>query len=415
MNHYATQMMKDRAGRHYWFAKKLKERGYEVSVFCASTFLKDNKKIDMRGKRSRVVKVDGIPFAVVDTPKYAGNGVGRVLNMANFAKNLIPTAKAYAKRTKKPDVIIASSVHPLTMVAGIIIARKLKVPCICEIRDLWPEAIFTYGKAKETAPLGKIMVAGEHWIYKKADALIFTKEGDTDYLKEKGWTTGQGGDISLSKCHYINNGIDLAAHEEKVNSEKLDDLELLEDGFNVVYAGVIRPVNKVDNILECAKLVQNKKGYEDVRFLVYGDGSELESLRKKADVEHIDNVKLKGFVERRYMPYILSKSSVNLLNYTQDGYNWSRGNSSNKLFEYMASGKPVISTVRMGYSIIQKYQCGIELDECTPEALAEAVMIFHDMPEEERKSYGDNAKRGARDFDFGVLTDRLEEVIKEVM
>ena len=49
----------------------------------------------------------------------------------------------------KPDIIIASSVHPLTMVAGIKIARKLKIPCICEIRDLWPEAIFSFGKLKE--------------------------------------------------------------------------------------------------------------------------------------------------------------------------------------------------------------------------------------------------------------------------
>ena len=30
--------------------------------------------------------------------------------------------------------------------------------------------------------------------------------------------------------------------------------------------------------------------------------------------------------------------------------------ASNKLFEYMSSGKPIISTVKMGYSILEKYQ-----------------------------------------------------------
>ena len=35
----------------------------------------------------------------------------------------------------------------------------------------------------------------------------------------------------------------------------------------------------------------------------------------------------------------------------------------------MASGKPIISTVRMGYSPIEKYQCGLSLED-TPECLA---------------------------------------------
>ena len=30
MNHYASTMYRDGAGRHYWFAKQLKEKGYDV-------------------------------------------------------------------------------------------------------------------------------------------------------------------------------------------------------------------------------------------------------------------------------------------------------------------------------------------------------------------------------------------------
>lgn len=416
MNHYATQMMKDKAGRHYWFAQNLINRGYDVSVFCASTFLKDTSNIDLQGKKYKIVSTDGVPFIVVKASKYSGNGLDRVLNMTSFFLNLISVAIKLVKKYGKPDVIIASSVHPLTMVAGILIAKKLKVSCICEIRDLWPEAIFAYGKAKENSLLGKVLVAGEHWIYKKADALIFTKEGDTDYLKEKGWTIDQGGDIDLKKCHYINNGVDIKAYEKKINSVQLNDEELIEEGnFNVVYAGTIRPVNQVDNILDCAKIIQSKCGYEDIRFLIYGDGSELERLKKRIVVEKICNVRLKGFVERKFIPYILSKSSVNLLNYTQDGYNWSRGNSSNKLFEYMASGKPIISTVHMGYSIIDRYQCGIELNESTPEALTKAIIKFHDMEKNEIERFGKNARKGVEDFDFEILTNRLEKVIEEVV
>lgn len=416
MNHYATTMYRDMAGRHYWFAEELKKRGHKVTVFCATTFLNSEEQIETNGKVLSVKRTQGIPFVFVKTVTSTGNGIDRIKNMGFFYKHLFPAAKAYAHKYGKPDVIIASSVHPLTMVAGIQIAKRMGKPCICEVRDLWPEAIFSFGKAKEKSLLGKILIQGEHWIYKKADALIFTKEGDTDYLREKGWLTEQGGDIELAKCHYINNGVDIKAYEERIKTEVLQDADI-EDStkFNVIYAGTIRPVNHVGNLLDTAKEIAKRPEYKDIQFLIFGDGVELPKLKERIEKEKIENVRLKGFVDRKYIPYILSKSSVNVLNYSQSQYNWARGNSSNKLFEYMASGKPVISTVRMGYSIIRRYHCGVELADDTPEILAEQIIRVHDMDKDEYKQMGRNARKGAEDFDFSVLTDKLVKVIESVV
>ena len=417
MNHYASQMFYDKAGRHYWFAKNLKLRGNDVTVFCANTFLNRAGCVDTEGQRYKTIVEDsiGVPFVFVRTKPSVGNGIDRVLNMSFFYWNLIPSAKSYAKKYGKPDVIIASSVHPLTMVAGIKIGKILKVPCICEIRDLWPEAIFSFGKAREDSLLGRILVKGEHWIYKNADALIFTKEGDTDYLKERNWTTGQGGDIELKKCHYINNGIDIENFDKNMRENILEDSDLKDTAkFIFTYAGVIRPVNNVGNILDAAKLVKDK-GYKDICFLIYGDGMQKAELEQRCIDEDIDNVKMKGFVDRKYIPFILSKSSVNMLNYSQNQYNWTRGNSSNKLFEYMASGKPVLSTVKMGYSIIEKYQCGVELGDDSAEKLAEEIISIYKLSKTEKERIGDNARRGATDFDFKILTNKLEDVINEVL
>lgn len=416
MNHYASNMYRDRAGRHYWFADQLKKRGHEVTVFCANTYLNGEYAIALEKEKFAIRELDDIPFVFVKTITSQGNGIDRIKNMGFFYKNLFPSTKAYAKKYGKPDVIVASSVHPLTMIAGIQIGKKMQVPCICEIRDLWPEAIFQFGKAKENSLLGRALIRGEHWIYKKADALIFTKEGDTDYLKERGWTTSQGGDIDLNKCHYINNGVDIAACEERSRLMQMDDPDLNDDRkFNITYVGTIRPVNNVGNLLDTAKLIKAKEGYADVQFLIYGDGNELPNLQERVKNEKLDTVKLKGYVNRQYVPYILSKSSINMLNYSQGQYNWSRGNSSNKLFEYMASGKPIISTVHTGYSIIKKYNCGVELDEDTPEALAKEIIRFHDMDVAQRDEIGRNAKNGAKDFDFSVLTDKLLKVIEGVV
>lgn len=410
MNHYASDMFRDKAGRHYWFAKFLEKSGYEVTIFCASSFHNTGEGIQTDGHRFLIKKDGNTPFVFVYTKPSQGNGIDRVINMLQFYRGLFPATQSYAHTNGKPDVILASSVHPLTLLAGIKIAKKLKVPCVCEIRDLWPEAIFAFSRLKAKSLIGRALVAGEHWIYRKADALIFTKEGDTDYIREQKWDTAQGGDINLEKCHYINNGVNLAKYDQQVKECILSDEDLDQKNiFNVVYTGMIRPVNNIGQLLDCAALLKRQP---DIRFLIYGAGSQLEELQNRARVKGLDNVRFKGFVERKYIPYILSRSSINLLNYSQSKYNWTRGNSSNKLFEYMASRKPVISTVKMGYSIIEKYQCGEELLEDSPQALADAIKRLHSLPQEDYQQMCINARNGAKDFDFTVLTEKLINVFQ---
>lgn len=411
-NHYATDMYKNHGGRHYWFAENLIKQGYNATIFCANTYHNRLEYIDTGNKKYCTDIINNIPFVFVRTIRALGNGFDRIKNMGLFYLNLFSVAKDYAKLNGKPNVIIASSVHPLTMVAGIKIAKKFDIPCICEVRDLWPEAIFAFNKAKENSLLGKILVAGEHWIYKKANAIIFTKEGDTDYIKEKKWDKDQGGSIDLSKCHYINNGVDLNAFLKLSTDNFLKDSDLDINRFNITYVGAIRPVNNVGKILDAAYQL---KEYKDIQFLIYGDGNQKEMLKERVVAEGLNNVKMKGFVSKQYIPYILSKSSVNILNYSQKQYNWSRGNSSNKLFEYMASGKPIISTVKMGYSIIDKYKCGFEIENASGNDLAKSILQVKNMSEEEYKRMGQNAMNGAENFDFNILTEKLIEVINKIM
>ena len=155
-------MYKNKGGRHYWFAENLIEQGYDATIFCANVFHNKTEFIDTKNKKYATDNVNGIPFVFVKTTIALNNGLDRIKNMFLFYKNLFTVAKKYAKLNGKPDVIIASSVHPLTMVAGIKVAKKMKIPCICEVRDLWPEAIFFFNKLKEKKFARKILISGEH-------------------------------------------------------------------------------------------------------------------------------------------------------------------------------------------------------------------------------------------------------------
>lgn len=409
-HHYATPPTMNGFIRPYNFGVHMNVEGFETTVFCASYLHFADENLINDSSPYLAESHSNVEFVFINTPSSAKSTIARVKNMLAYYLRLFSVTKKYYSETNEtPDIIYASSPHPLALIAGIKIAKKFNIPCVIEVRDLWPETIFAFGKAKEKSLLGRLLIAGEHWIYKKSDAIVFLKEGDHTYITDRKWDISQGGSIDLEKCHYINNGVDIEAFNKQMNENILDDSDLNDNKFNVVYTGAIRPINNVGNILDAAKLVMDK---EEIQFLIYGNGNQLQMLEERIRDENITNVKMKGYVDKKYMPYVLSKSSVNILNYSQSKYNWSRGNSSNKLFEYMASGKPIISTVRMGYCPLGKYKCGISLNDDSPEKLAKAIMDIYDMPKEKYDEMSKNAKDGSKDFDYRELTKKLISVME---
>ena len=118
-----------------------------------------------------------VPFVFVRGRTYEGNGKQRVLNMVDFFRNVKRAARAYAKARGKPDVIYASSVHPLTLVAGLQMAKHFGVPCVCEVRDLWPESIVAYStRFTRDHPLIRLLYRGEKWIYQRSEERRVGKE-----------------------------------------------------------------------------------------------------------------------------------------------------------------------------------------------------------------------------------------------
>lgn len=408
MNHYATNMFFNKGGRHYWFAEILNSRGHKTAIFCANTRHNSNDVVPINSGKFITKDLDGIPFVFVKTPSYNGNGYKRVINMLVFFKNLFNVSKKYAESTEKPDVIIASSVHPLTLVAGIQIAKRFGVPCICEVRDLWPESIVAYGLLKRKSLIAKLLYQGEKWIYKKADSIIMTWEGGKDYIIDQGWTPK----IDIEKVKHISNGVVIESFDRNSEKYKVKDDDLMDSTFkNVIYAGSIGKVNNIGLLLESAKIIE-KQGISDIRFLVYGDGDEYKALKKRCIEENLTNVIFKGRVEKIYVPYILKNAYVNILHNTSTSLD-KYGQSQNKFFEYLAAGKCIVQTYSPGYSICERKNCGITVSIQTPQEIAKAVIkVCSD--DTKCRMMGDNARNAAFEFDFNNLTDKLIEIVNEL-
>lgn len=413
INHYATTMYENSGGRHYYFAKNLIEKGYNPVIFCSSFVHKGTNNYIENGKDYLINYAEGIPFVFIKTSAYVGNGKKRLLNILEFTVRILKNYKKISKEIGRPDVVLGSSVHPLSCVAGIIIGNSFKIKKISEIRDLWPETLVMLGAVKEKSFLAKILYRGERWIYQHSDDIIFTMEGGWQYIVDQKWDKY----INYNKVHYINNGVDIEQFDKWGDELIVDDVDLKDDSFKLIYTGTIGPANGVERLVEAAKQIQKDYG-KKIKFLIYGRGEEKEKLEQYCKENNIYNIVFKGYIEKKQIPYVLCHGDVLLVNYAKDllisNHNVLRyGGSHNKLFEYLASGKPILYTQPMIYNLVEHYKCGIVLKEASSQELVGEIERMYHLQKSERDEMGNNARKGAYDFEYNNLTEKLVAVIEK--
>lgn len=403
INHYAMPPEYEMRLRTIMMAKYLQEFGHNVKIFCASTIHNtDTNLIDKNGPLFIEKNYNGLEYVHIKTSEYAGNGFTRVKNMIEFPLKLIKVSK---KMNENPDVIVCD-LGALLAPLPYFISKKKKARFIFEVRDLWPESIIEYKKLSRKNILVKMMYVIEKWMYKKSEKIVFTMEGGRDYIIEKGWDKV----IDLSKVHHINNGVDLDSFNENKARFILNDDDLNnDDTFKVIYVGSIRLANNVKKIVEAAKIIQDR-GFNSIQFLIYGEGSDRVPLMNFCKENNISNVKFKGQVEKRLIPYILSKSDLNILHFEQNSLK-KYGGSLNKMFEYFASGKPTLSDCEFGYDIINRYKAGVSKDITQSEQLSEEILKFYEMDEKQYGEFCSNALKAANDYDYKSLINEFNNEI----
>lgn len=398
-------------GRHYYFAKYLKQYGFHPVIFC-SNFDHFTHKNCVESDTLWTEKTEqdtGVQYVFLKTRQYFDNGLRRVFNMFDYYFGLLKATKQYANSCGNPDVIYASSVHPLTLVAGIKIAKLFGVKCISEVRDLWPESIIAYSsKWTRKNLLMKALYFGEKWIYKKSDYVIMTWPGGYDYIKEQGWEK----DIPEQKIIHISNGVDLSSFHYNIYDFPYDDSDLSNPEIKCfVYTGSIRRVNNLSMIVSAAEILK-KRGNNAAKIIIFGDGDELEDLRGKIRGKCLDNIVFKGRVSKKCIPSILIQSYATILHNSSTSLD-KYGQSQNKLFEYLGAGRPILMTYSVGHSVIKQYGCGMELDAQTPESIADAISALCNLTQEQYQNYCDRAQDCAKNFDYKVLCQQLVDVLNQ--
>ncbi len=399
INHYAVPPKYYPLARQNYFARYLMEMGHEVTIIAASSVHHSDINLITDGSLYKEIDDEGVHYVLIGCKQYKGNGKSRILNMMEFARKL----PKVCDKLEKPDAIVSTSLTPMACAKGIKLAKKYGCRAIAEIADLWPESLIAYGIAGKSNPAVLVLRRLEKWIYTHADGVIFTMEGAYDYIIEQGWEKA----VPRTKVFHINNGVNLADFDFNKEKYLCENAELNDEKkFVIAHVGAIGQANNVSFLLDTAKLVKNP----NIRFQIWGNGPQEEELRKRCTDEHINNVSFMGRVEKRYVPGIVSKADANCF-MLGDNPLYRFGLSLNKSFEYLAAGRPVLMFGKAGYSMLDRYNCGIQVQKLDPGQAAKAIESIANLPKEQYEKYCKNARNAAYEYDFKKHTEKLYQVI----
>jgi len=401
INEYAGSPYHGMELRHYYIAKKLKERGYNPVIITASfshlltspVEFKDSYKIDA---------INGIKYLWIKVLRYkGGSDKKRILKWLMFSYKLFFVSKLVEDNIlEKPNFIIASTPEIFHLVPAYKLARKFSSKFIYEVRDIWPLSLVELSNLSYKNPIIYLMDKVEKFTYQKADYVVSLLPNFKLYLEEN--------NISVRNFKIIPNGICLEEYKEV---EPLPD-EILKriqrDKFLVVYTGTFGKANALDHLIKAAKLLKHKN---EIHFLLVGKGEEENNLKQLA----------KGLKNITFLPPVSKKQVQSILKFADVCYiGWRKkklykyGISANKIFDYLYSGKPILHSYSGAGDLISFARAGISVEAENPEAIKKGILKFFEMPKEDRIKMGKRGKEYVlQHHTYENLVDKWEEVFNE--
>jgi glycosyltransferase involved in cell wall biosynthesis len=409
LNHYATPPDTPGGTRHFDFAKEMGKRGHRVSIF-ASGFSHRTRREERLEERQgyRREKIGGVEFVWLRTsPYYKGNDWRRVRNMLSYSCRAITTG---LRIKEKPDVILSSSPHLLAGLAGWVLAKLKGGRFVFEVRDLWPQALVEIGNYGDKSLVVRLLRALEKFLYRRARKIVVLMPRGSEYMKKLG--------VPSNKVVYIPNGIDpelFADSSAELPPELTTAISSLKSQGKLLvgYTGAHGRANALGTIIKAARTLQERK-MDKVHFLLVGDGPERERLIRKAEDWKLNNISFYRSVPKYAMPALLGSIDIAVIPRKRLGLG-KYGTSINKLFDYMASARPVIWGAKLARNPVSSAGCGLSIALENPRQMTEAIVQLSRLSDNERREMGMRGYEYVMKYhSIPVLTDRLLEVMEEV-
>jgi glycosyltransferase involved in cell wall biosynthesis len=367
INQYAGSSNHGMTFRSYFLAKEFIKR-HRVTIFSAS-FSHVMSNPPSVSKTYTEENINGVEYLWLKVPVYKqSKSLSRLISMFIFLYRLF---FLNVKKRDTPDVIIVSSTSPLPIWKAYFWAKRFNAKLIFEVRDIWPLSIMELGGFKKTNPFVVLLQITENFAYKVSDYVVSVLPKAFEHMKHHG--------LDLPRFKYIPNGIEIKT------MIKTDEVN--KDVFKIGYAGTLGIANALKYLIHAAHLIKER----NIEIHLLGNGPEKETLMEMVKDKNISNVYFHDAVPKNKVGIFLSKMDALFI-----GWHFSKiyrfGISANKLFDYLASAKPIIHSVDAGNDPVLEAKAGISVKPENPKEIADAILKLYKMPESKRNELGQNGR-----------------------
>ena len=336
----------------------------------------------------------------------------RYSNSFSDAKRIQAFLKFLVLATRKglsldADVVFATST-PLTIaIPGYIISKRLSIPMVFEVRDLWPEMPIAIGSL-ENSFFRWLAFKLEKFAYFNSEHIVALSDG----MKKGVIATG----YSHSKVSVIPNSCDLdlfsACASNEASFRFRSKHNIPPNATLIVYAGTFGRMNGVHYLVDLADALID---LDSVYFLAIGGGAEFDKVVKLAE--------LRGVLNRNFsaVPSVSKTEMVDVLAAADLATSLfipikeMEANSANKFFDGLAAGRPILLNYGGWQAkLLVENEAGLQLDRDIKVA-KEQIRVLLSNPKK-ITMMGLNARRlGESQFSRDDLAKKLEQVLKQAV
>lgn len=240
----------------------------------------------------------------------------------NWKKRAVKKASEYLKNNKV-DAIISSFGPPTTLLIGAELKEKYKIPWVVDMRDLWTQ-YYVYEFSRFRRFIDSIL---ERKLLLKADAITTVSAPLAEI---------QSRFLDGKKIDVVENGFD----PEDVAKEK----EILSKKFSFIHTGTVyNDYQNPEHFYRALSELIEEKLIDKNKVAVEFYGAKSSYLQEKINKYNLsDVIKFCGLISREDAVKKQRQSQILLY------FNWEnpeiKGIYSGKIFEYLSSRRPILST-----------------------------------------------------------------------
>jgi glycosyltransferase involved in cell wall biosynthesis len=302
----------------------------------------------------------------------------------------------------KPDIIY---VRANAINLEVIIGKILHIPVILEVNG---DVILEYGLNKILVQIIKLALRITYYL---ADAIIVPTKGLASLIlqREK---------VNPNKIYIIPNAVNIKRFYPRDKTECRQKLKLSEDYFYFCFVGNLAKWQGLDYAITALAQLLKEDRNQRIKLIIVGDGPEKEKLIKLANKLQVNyNIIFLGSVNYKEIPYIINACDVCIAPFTS-WRNKELGISPLKLYEYLACGKPVITSKLPGTEIVSELDAGILVEaeniEKLKEAYKEVLKRLHHYNEKRNIIHEEIAKNHSWDNRVDIILNIIQQIIYQL-